>query len=487
VKVPRILVADDSPVVVRMIEKMLTGAGLEVVIAHDGLEAIERAIAGDVNLIILDVMMPRMNGYQACRLLKNEPSTKSLPVVILTSKDQAGDRFWGLETGADYYITKDSEPQRILDLVRNILKAENGRPRSKPASDPHHHTKATSDVDILSRVNELLDRKLYEATILSEIGRVARSLVHFDETFTSVMGIVARVVDFTVGAMAFIDAEDLDVVMMLNHAAAPAVVEEHKARLTEAIMRERAGVPFGKSTARLFTPASVDPLVTPETVLGGFGAFPISTTNRLTGLLAIGGKTVGRIGTETDAFLNQVANQAHIVVENSRLFDRIKNLSIRDGLTELYNHRHSMSLVSNEFERVGRYQEWLSILMVDIDHFKKINDDHGHQAGDGVLRDVARLLKETLRTVDSLGRYGGEEFVAILPHTSYEEARRTGERLRRAVEEHTFRTGEKKIKVTVSLGVASYPSEAVDTPNGLIREADRALYEAKEKGRNRVA
>jgi two-component system cell cycle response regulator len=486
VKVPRILVADDSPVVVRMIEKMLTGAGIEVVTAHDGLEAIERAITGDINLIILDVMMPRMNGYQACRLLKNEPATKSLPVVILTSKDQAGDRFWGLETGADYYITKDSEPQRILDLVRNILKGEDGKPRSKPAEGAHH-AKASSDVDILSRVNELLDRKLYEATILSEIGRVARSLVHFDETFTSVMGIVARVVDFTVGAMAFIEADDLDVVMMLNHAAAPAVVEEHKARLMEAISRERAGVSFGKTTARLFTPASVDPLVTPETALGGFGAFPISTTNRLTGLLALGGKTVARMGTETDAFLNQVANQAHIVVENSRLFDRIKNLSIRDGLTELYNHRHSMSLVSNEFERVGRYQEWLSILMVDIDHFKKINDDHGHQTGDGVLRDVARLLKETLRTVDSLGRYGGEEFMAILPHTSYEEAKRTGERLRRAIEEHSFRAGDKKIKVTVSIGVASYPSEAVDTPNGLIREADRALYKAKDTGRNRVA
>src|SRR5687768_11432124 len=244
-----------------MIEKMLSGAGYDVITAHDGLEAIEKAVLEDVRLIILDVMMPRMNGYQACRLLKTDPATRDLPVVILTSKDQAGDRFWGLETGADYYITKDSEPQRIVDLVRNILKNDNGRPRTKPAEGAHH-AKASSDVDILSRVNELLDRKLYEATILSEIGRVARSLVHFDETFTSVMGIVARVVDFTVGAMAFIEADDLDVVMMLNHAAAPAVVEEHKARLMEAILRESAGGPFGKTTARLFTPASVDPLVT---------------------------------------------------------------------------------------------------------------------------------------------------------------------------------------------------------------------------------
>ena len=120
-KAPKVLIADDSPVVLRMIETMLTGAGLDVVIAHDGLEAIDKAVSEDVSLVILDVMMPRMNGYQACRLLKSEPSTKMLPIVILTSKDQAGDRFWGLETGADYYITKDSEPQRILDLVRTVL------------------------------------------------------------------------------------------------------------------------------------------------------------------------------------------------------------------------------------------------------------------------------------------------------------------------------------------------------------------------------
>jgi diguanylate cyclase (GGDEF)-like protein len=287
--------------------------------------------------------------------------------------------------------------------------------------------------------------------------------------------------------MAFVDADDVDVVMMLNHAAAPSVIEEHKSRLMEAIVRERGTTPSGKTQARLFTPLTVDPTVTPETALGGFASFPIATANRLTGLLAVGGKTVTRLNADSESFLVQVANQAHIVVENSRLFDRIKNLSIRDGLTELYNHRHSMTLVSQEFERVGRYQEWLSILMVDIDHFKRINDEHGHQAGDGILRDVARLLRDTLRTVDSIGRYGGEEFMAILPHTSYDEAKRTGERLRRAVEEHTFRAGDKKIKVTISIGVAAYPSEAVDTPNGLIREADRSLYKAKETGRNRVA
>jgi two-component system cell cycle response regulator len=476
---PKVLIADDSPLVLRMIEKMLASAGYGVVVAKDGLEAIEKAVGEDVNLVILDVMMPRMNGYQACRLLKSEPTTRNLPVVILTSKDQAGDRFWGLETGADYYITKDSEPHRILELVKNILVNEGARPRARVGD-------SRTSMDILSRVNELLDRKLYEATILSEIGRVARSLVQFDETFTSVMSLVARVVDFTIGAMAFVEDESLEVVLMLQRPAGPAVVEETKARLLEAILKERGGQPIGRVQARLFAPGAGS-RGTEEVTLMGFAAFPITTNGRLTGLLALGGKAAARISGDTEAFMGQVANQAQIVVENSRLFERVRNLSIRDSLTDLYNHRHTMELLSNEFERVGRYQEGVSLLMIDIDHFKKVNDQHGHPAGDVVLRGVAHVLKDGLRTVDALGRYGGEEFVAVLPHTAHPEALVSAERLRKAVEGHAFRVGDRDLHVTVSVGVATFPSPTVESPNALIREADKALYRAKEKGRNRIA
>ncbi|MCL4817840.1 MAG: diguanylate cyclase [Vicinamibacteria bacterium] len=474
----KVLIADDSPLVLRMIEKMLEGAGLRVVTARDGIEAIEKAFVEDVSLVILDVTMPRMNGYQACRLLKSEPNTRGLPVVILTSRDQAGDRFWGLQTGADYYITKDAEPQKILELVKQILSREDasGRPRFSEAQ--------RNSLDIVSRVNELLDRKLYEATILSEIGRVARSLVHFDETFTSVMSLVGRVVDFSVGAMAFVEQEDLDVVLMAQRPVAAPVMEEAKARLLEAIAQHRGGTPFARVQARLFAPRVGGP---EETALHGFAAFPITTNARLTGLLALGGKAAGRIPADTDDFLGQVANQAWIVLENSRLFERIRNLSIRDSLTDLFNHRHSIEIVATEFDRVGRYEGGVSVLMLDVDHFKRINDEHGHQAGDVVLRDCARVMREQLRSVDAIGRYGGEEFLTVLPHTTYEEARATAERLRRAIEGHVFRAGAKELRVTVSVGVACYPSESVDSPATLIRQADQALYRAKQAGRNRVA
>jgi diguanylate cyclase (GGDEF)-like protein len=125
--------------------------------------------------------------------------------------------------------------------------------------------------------------------------------------------------------------------------------------------------------------------------------------------------------------------------------------------------------------------------MIDIDHFKRLNDELGHPAGDLVLRDAARTLRDAVRAVDSVGRYGGEEFACILPHTNHEEAMLTAERLRRAIAEHAFRIGSRECRVSVSVGVATYPSPRVDSPGALVREADRALYRAKEAGRNCVA
>jgi diguanylate cyclase (GGDEF)-like protein len=298
------------------------------------------------------------------------------------------------------------------------------------------------------------------------------------------MRVLTRVVDFSVGGMAFLDEEELDVCLLVHRPASPAVIEETKARLLEAVTRERGSEPFARVQARLFTDAKAG--MPEEVALGGFASYPIRTNAALTGMLGFAGKAAARLTGDSEAFLQTVAHQAKIVMENSRLFDKVKSLSIRDSLTGLYNHRHTMEQVANEFGRVGRYEGGVSLLMVDIDHFKRINDQLGHPAGDLILRDLARILKDTLRVVDSVGRYGGEEFVCILPHTNHEEALRTAERIRATIADHVFRAGQQQSRVTVSIGVATYPSARVDSPGGLLREADKALYRAKEAGRNRV-
>jgi diguanylate cyclase (GGDEF)-like protein len=299
------------------------------------------------------------------------------------------------------------------------------------------------------------------------------------------MGIVARVVEFAVGSMAFVEGDETEVVLLVNRRVDPSVVDDARRRVLDVVTAARGGVPPTRVQARLFAPAGLT-AVAEEGPLGGFASFPVVSNQRLAGLLAVGGRNVARLGRETEQFMAQIANQAHIVAENSRLFERVRNLSIRDSLTDLYNHRHIVDLLQAEVERVGRYQEAFSVLMIDVDHFKQVNDRYGHPMGDQVLREVAALLKDTLRAVDALGRYGGEEFMAVLPHTNAEEARATAERLRARVEGHAF-GGKEPLRVTISVGVATYPGEHADSAAAVVGAADRALYRAKDEGRNRVA
>jgi two-component system, cell cycle response regulator len=165
----------------------------------------------------------------------------------------------------------------------------------------------------------------------------------------------------------------------------------------------------------------------------------------------------------------------------------LERLSISDGLTGLFNHRHIHDLLAEEYERVERTNDCMSVAMFDLDRFKSVNDTYGHQAGDRVLIDLAEILRETARDIDRLGRYGGEEFIALLPETCIEDAAVFVERVRREVARHTFDIGrEEPLRMTLSAGVATYPHELVDSVESLVRLADEALYTAKAAGRNRV-
>lgn len=165
----------------------------------------------------------------------------------------------------------------------------------------------------------------------------------------------------------------------------------------------------------------------------------------------------------------------------------LAQLSISDGLTGLYNHRHLQEVVHEEFERAKRTGETLAVVMFDLDHFKRVNDTRGHQMGDRVLQEMAEILRRTAREIDKLGRYGGEEFIAVLPDTGIDDAVTFAERVRERVERHPFAVGQARpIHLTVSAGAATYPHPAVYNAKTLIHRADQALYAAKAAGRNRV-
>lgn len=192
---------------------------------------------------------------------------------------------------------------------------------------------------------------------------------------------------------------------------------------------------------------------------------------------------------ELETFL-AVGNQMGLAIDNVRLYETVRHMSIHDPLTGLYNHGRFYSLLEEEISRHRRTGRPLALLMLDIDHFKKVNDTYGHRAGDAILRQLSRLLQKEARTIDRVCRYGGEELALILPDTDLEAARKAAERLRRGVEEHRFITcDQRQIKITVSIGVAACAETETETEaeaESLVNAADKALYAAKRAGRNRV-
>lgn len=221
---------------------------------------------------------------------------------------------------------------------------------------------------------------------------------------------------------------------------------------------------------------------------GSFITIPLLVGEKSLGVLTVGHPS-GKPFRETEIqFLTSLANQIAVAVDRCRLYSRTKELSVRDELTGLYNRRHFQEVMRMEIKRASRFASATSLLMIDVDFFKEFNDTFGHVKGDLMLKELARLLTEHVREVDTVARWGGEEFVVVLPDTSLTDAVHVAEKLRSLVEEQSavFCTLlEVARALTVSIGVSSYP-ECADSEEAVLNTADVALYEAKERGRNCV-
>jgi diguanylate cyclase (GGDEF)-like protein len=195
----------------------------------------------------------------------------------------------------------------------------------------------------------------------------------------------------------------------------------------------------------------------------------------------------GQFKQEEKDIFSLIARQSAIVVDNVRMYEKIKRFAVADGLTGLHNHRYFQEQLEKEYSRSRRFNLSLSLIMMDIDHFKDLNDTYGHQQGDVVLKGMAGVLRRCVRDIDLIARYGGEEFVAILPETPKKNAVIVAERMREMIENMEFEGRDEPLKMTASFGVSGYPDDNIKTRLDLIARADEAMYQAKRGGRNRVA
>jgi diguanylate cyclase (GGDEF)-like protein len=424
--------------------------------------------------VVTDLEMPVMDGYQLARLLKSDPATSDIPLLILTSHGEASSRFWGLETGADAYVVKDDLASGLLPAVLELLERDRGR--EAPAIDPPQ-----TPLEVLARVSSHLDARLLEAVLVNRILERGMQAEGIREVVQAVMGTVAEFVDVVLLGLALHEPDESVAV----HVRAS---EPFRAGVRDALigtLLERLGV-AADAPRELALHVAEMPTAS-EADLERLLLFPLPMRGAQ-GLLAVLPKRPFGDDSREGRLLSALSGHLGLVLDNARLSQRLRELSMIDGLTRLLNRRTVHQRLAEEWERARRYGSTLSILLCDLDHFKSVNDTYGHLAGDAVLVAVADVLRLHARTADVIGRYGGEEFLLLLPNTDLANACRAARRLIDALARHPVAMADgRSLSVTTSVGVATItelPDDA--TPDGLLALADQRLYRAKAEGRNRA-
>jgi twitching motility two-component system response regulator PilH len=348
-----ILVADDSPTIVEIMRFMLGNMGYEVEVATDGIEAIERTYAVQPDLILLDIEMPKMNGYQVCRLIKADRATNHIPVLILTSRDLASDRFWGLATGADEYVVKDLEDESLFERIQGLL--EEGEGRERPAEVA---TQEVSEIGVLEQVNALLDSKLFQSTIVNELGSLAVKMSDFEETAAAVMDLLGKVVDFAVAVLIVRDQPESYAYVEMKNAIAEESLMEGVRQLEAECDRHSLVVDMDRVRAQLQSQGKGK-----GRAMETYVALPLMSRNRVSGLLALGSVRENAINDELMDTLRVFTHEAAIVLDNSLLYRQLgrTNRELQRTIDEL--------TASRARERALRQE--VRALKIEIDESKR--------------------------------------------------------------------------------------------------------------------
>ena len=312
---PTVLIADDSPTLRRIVTTVLERAGFTVVAAEDGVSAVQGVFRAQPDAVILDVQMPRLSGYVAARLLKDDWQTSDIPVVLLTSLDAASDRYWGAQTGADRFLTKDFEAPELVAAMHEVInaadEARGGRPPLRP--DPVD----LGDDEVMARVSELLDRKLFEASVSSEVTQIAADVHGFEETVAAVLGVLGRIVDYDLAAVCMLD--NRVTYLTVARDASQQQYTEFFGAIADAATQV-TGVPV---MVHDLVPRVADPEghlgQDDEGRMATFLSMPLRAGGRIVGCVALSTATKNAFGEASQNTLRLVEGPAAVVISNARL------------------------------------------------------------------------------------------------------------------------------------------------------------------------
>ncbi len=446
----RILVVDDIEANVRLLHAKLSAEYYDVITAGDGPTALAMAAAEKPDIILLDVMMPGMDGLQVCRRLKDDPETRHVPVVLVTALDGRADRIAGLEAGADEFLAKPIDDMMLFTRVRSL-------------------TRLKMVIDEL-RDREASGRRMgVIAGAAARLGGASGRVLVVDDHERQAL----RVVSELSVEHRLVSESDPEKALASARGPVDLVIVNATARAFDGL-RFIANLRADEATRHLPVLAIVD----------------FDDRARVMKTLDIGANDI--LSKPIDP--QELSARARTQIRRKRYTDYLRDnldhsleLAVTDQLTGLHNRRYMTGQLDALVKRMSLGGDPVAALLIDIDHFKKINDGYGHDVGDEVLREFAVRLASNVRAIDLPCRYGGEEFVVVMPDTKLEDAERIAERIRRHVAGSPFRVkgGADLLTVTISIGVAATVGPD-DKPEALLKRADEGVYEAKAAGRNKV-
>ncbi|MFA6988512.1 MAG: diguanylate cyclase [Candidatus Gastranaerophilaceae bacterium] len=476
----KLLIIDDSKTQLSSLKLVLTKAGYDVTTAENAFEGIEAAHNCMPDLIISDIVMPEVNGYHLCRLLKDDEHTKHIPIILLTVLSKKLDKFWGLRAGADAFFQKDGNYDKLLEEIEKLLNYYESNKNELSVKSVIHE----EEFDYKTKVAEILDQALIDSTIMNEFRDLSEFVLDIKTLNFRLFSLISSILDYNVCGLFFNDKDmKKDKVMYFSkneYDVSNEILTKISTEFFNMIFPgQMINAEYNVSESFMEYTDSIKDYSDFQSI----SIIPIDYEGKLIGGLALYHKLPNKY--LPSKIFNIILTELKLIMRIKWLYSETKFLAITDSLTGLYNRRYFQQILEREFSRSTRYGSRLSIAMMDIDNFKKLNDTYGHLFGDEVLMVLSKLLTESLRKTDYVARYGGEEFVTVLPETNIEQAIIPLERFRNKLENHAFMFEEKRINVTISIGIAQN-DDRTPTSDSFIMKADNALYQAKQKGKNRI-
>ena len=450
----RILIVDDEPMNVKLLTAQLEGNNYDIIQAFSGKQAIDKAFAQQPDLILLDVMMPDLDGYAVTHQLKKDHRTSAIPIILITALNGTDDKIQGLEMGAEEFLNKPVSKTEMIARVKSMLR--------------------------LRRYQEQLTIRSQSEAIFSESSN--RPIVMERQR--------------ELPKVLLVDDDQKDVKIIRNY------LDDQPYEVITAY--------DGEEALALALNENID-LILLDILLPGTDGFEICNQMKqmdetkniqivLTTSLSDLESRIKGVEMGADDFLVKPINNRELLVRINALlrkkaymdqlhtqYETAMDSAIKDGLTGLYNHAYFKRFLEIEVKRAIRQTYSTALIMMDLDDFKELNDRLGHLAGDVILRESAKIIQVSTREIDLAARYGGEEFAIVLPYAGKNSALSVAERIRKAIEAHSFRLAgvSQPEHMTISIGIATCPEDALGV-EALIQKSDAMLYQAKTNGKNQI-